>query len=615
MVPQRKNRDAKKMLNRFLAAFSRANAHYPAVDRSQAIIEFRPDGVIKYANKNFLDAMGYNMREIKGKHHSIFVDPSERSSQAYQTFWAELRSGKFQMAEFKRISKSGDEVWIQASYNPIFNVLGQVTRVVKFATVITAEKIKSLKDAGKIDAINTSQAVIEFDMDGTIVTANQNFLDTLGYRLAEVVGKHHSLFVDPDYAKGEPYRKFWDELRDGKFQSAEFKRIGKGGKEIWIQAIYNPIFDPSGKPLGVVKFAIDVTQQVKARQQAEFLSVVTNETDNSVVITDADGRIEFVNAGFERMTGYRSSEAIGQKPGDLLQGGNTDPEAIQRIRNSLAEKRPLNEDILNYTKSGDPYWISLAVNPILGKDGNVERFVSIQVNITDAKMSALAFDARLQAIGSGNAIAEWDVSGSLTMQNDLLSDRAGYARRAGAGIETLLDPASISAIRDGSVVRREINWPSNREQPLWFDAVFATTKNIDGDVDKFVMFGADVSDRCSIVGEAMEALDAVVTSSLEISKIVKSLDQIAGQTNMLSLNAAVEAAHAGEAGAGFGVVSREIGALAARSTKESKHIADLAQQSQKQVQELSSSLHQLGNEESVEIKANVGGAAALNRAA
>ena len=163
----------------------------------QAVIEFNMDGTIVTANENFLKALGYSLPEIQGKHHSMFVEASERDSAAYREFWAKLNRGEYQAAEYKRIGKGGKEVWIQASYNPILDPNGKPFKVVKFATDITARKIRSMEDAGKIDAILRAQAVIEFNMDGTIITANENFLKTMGYSLAEIQGKHHSMFVEP----------------------------------------------------------------------------------------------------------------------------------------------------------------------------------------------------------------------------------------------------------------------------------------------------------------------------------------------------------------------------------------------------------------------------------
>jgi methyl-accepting chemotaxis protein len=183
-----------------------ALAQAAAISRSQAVIEFRMDGTIITANRNFLDAMGYRLDEIQGKHHSMFVAPETRGGAAYRTFWANLNRGEFQAAEYKRVGKGGREVWIQASYNPILDDAGKPVKVIKFATDVTAKKIRSMEDAGKISAIGRAQAVIEFNLDGTIITANENFLAVMGYRLDEIKGKHHAIFVAPDERDSGAYR-------------------------------------------------------------------------------------------------------------------------------------------------------------------------------------------------------------------------------------------------------------------------------------------------------------------------------------------------------------------------------------------------------------------------
>ena len=235
-----------------------------AIGKAFAIIEFDASGKIKWANEVFCKAMGYSPSEIKGRHHSMFVDPGYAKSKEYAAFWEKLRSGKHESHEFKRFAKGGKEVWIQASYNPIISAMGRVSRIVKIATDITAAKQKSLLDAGKIAAIDRAQAVIEFMPDGTIITANSNFLSAVGYKLEEIAGKHHRMFVDPAYAKSNEYKEFWRCLSSGEYEAGEYDRYGKGGKKIWIQASYNPIFDPAGKVTGVVKFATDVTDRVEA---------------------------------------------------------------------------------------------------------------------------------------------------------------------------------------------------------------------------------------------------------------------------------------------------------------------------------------------------------------
>jgi methyl-accepting chemotaxis protein len=236
-------------------------ARLAALDKSQAIIEFQMDGTIITANANFLNAMGYTLAEIKGSHHSMFVEPAYKESAEYREFWAKLNRGEYQAAQYKRIGKGGKEVWIEASYNPLIGSGGKPFKVVKYATDVSKQKAIYADLSGKVEAIGRSQAVIEFELDGTIITANENFLRTMGYTLAEIAGKHHSMFVESSYRQSPEYQRFWETLRRGEYQAAQFKRIGKGGKEIWIEASYNPIMDLNGRPWKVVKFATDLTKR------------------------------------------------------------------------------------------------------------------------------------------------------------------------------------------------------------------------------------------------------------------------------------------------------------------------------------------------------------------
>ena len=235
-----------------------------AIRKSQAVIAFDMNGTVLDANDNFLKALGYRLEEIQGQHHSMFVEPAYKQSSEYREFWAALNRGEYQAAEYKRIGKGGKEVWIQASYNPILDPDGKPFKVVKFATDMTVQKLQNADYVGQIAAIGKAQAVIEFKMDGTVLTANDNFLKALGYTLDEIKGRHHSMFVDEAYRQSFEYKEFWAALNRGEYQAAEYKRIGKGGKEVWIQASYNPIMDLNGKPFKVVKYATDVTPQKQA---------------------------------------------------------------------------------------------------------------------------------------------------------------------------------------------------------------------------------------------------------------------------------------------------------------------------------------------------------------
>ncbi|MEX2692960.1 methyl-accepting chemotaxis protein [Rhizobium mongolense] len=240
---------------------SDAKAILAAMNRSQAIIEFDLTGKILKANANFCAALGYELSEIVGQHHRMFVEPAEASSNDYREFWARLNRGEFDQRQYKRIGKGGKEIWIEASYNPVIRG-SKPYKVVKFATDITAQKLKAAEDAGKLNALSRAQAVIEFTPKGEILSANENFLTALGYQLPEIQGRHHSMFCDSAYTSRDDYRRFWQRLEGGEFVTDEFLRIGKGGKKIYIQASYNPIFDMNGKVFKVVKFATDVTARV-----------------------------------------------------------------------------------------------------------------------------------------------------------------------------------------------------------------------------------------------------------------------------------------------------------------------------------------------------------------
>ena len=241
---------------------SSSSAVLDALNKSQAIIEFDLTGRILTANENFCKAIGYDLSEIVGQHHRMFVDPSEAASKDYAAFWARLAEGKFDQRQYKRVAKGGREIWIEASYNPIFRGK-KPFKVVKFATDITAAKKQSAEDKGKLAALSRAQAVIEFTPEGEIITANENFLATLGYSLGEIVGKHHAMFCEVEYTRTPGYKAFWADLAAGRFAADQFKRIAKGGREIYIQASYNPILDDSGRVFKVVKFATDVTERMK----------------------------------------------------------------------------------------------------------------------------------------------------------------------------------------------------------------------------------------------------------------------------------------------------------------------------------------------------------------
>jgi len=296
---------------------------FGALDRIQAIIEFGLDGRIQSANANFLGTMGYTLEEIVGSHHRIFCDPAYAASLEYQSFWQRLANGETYSGEYMRIRKDGKPVWLQASYNGEIGPDGKVVRIVKFAIDITPSKLQNVESKNMMDAMGRSTAIIEFNLQGDILAANHNFLRSFGYTEEEIVGQHHSKFCPPGLPQSAEYRHFWADLAQGKFQSGRFKRLGKHGAEIWIQATYNPILDPQGKVYKVVKFALDITSAVEREISIstkideitivlESLMLSIDSIANSAADTtkQADVAMEKTASGDEVLS--RSCESIAQ---------------------------------------------------------------------------------------------------------------------------------------------------------------------------------------------------------------------------------------------------------------------------------------------------------------
>ena len=358
-----------------------ASAKLDAVSQSQAVIEFNLDGTIVTANQNFLSAMGYTLPEIAGKHHSMFVEPALRDSAEYREFWDRLRRGEHQSAEYKRLGKGGKEIWIEASYNPVRDHAGKPVRVIKFAIDITAKKMRGLADAGKIAAISRAQAVIEFKLDGTIVTANENFLTTMGYSLGEIQGRHHSIFMPQGDRDSAAYQEFWAALNRGQYQHGEYKRIGKGGKEIWILASYNPIIDEKGKPFAVVKFATNVTgEKLKNADLSGQIDAIGKS--QAVIEFNLEGTIIRANENFLQTLGYTLGEIQGQHHRMFVEQAERDSAAYGEFWTALNRGQFQAGEFKRVGKGGREVWIQASYNPILDLNGKPFKVVKYASDIT-----------------------------------------------------------------------------------------------------------------------------------------------------------------------------------------------------------------------------------------
>jgi methyl-accepting chemotaxis protein len=481
-----------------------------ALDLSQAIVHFSPDGTILSANDNFLKLMGYRLGEITGKHHGMFVTQAERSAPDYRAFWQDLAAGKFRKAVFKRISRDGREIFIQASYNPILDSKGRVRRVVKFATDVTAEVLKAAEEEAQVTAILKTQAVIHFTPEGTVLWANDLFLNVMGYRLEEIQGKPHALFVDETYAKSQDYRSFWADLRSARARTAEFRRIAKGGREVWIQATYTPILDPAGKLVKVVKYATDITAQklISADHQGQISAIGRT---HGVIEFDLDGKILLANDNFLAATGYRLDEISGRHHSMFMPGDEARSDAYQAFWQKLRAGDFVAGIHKRVGKGGRPVWLRATYNPIFDASGRVCKVVKYATDITRLITSHLAAVSSAQVtLGNVEAVA--------AASEELTASVSEITRAADSGHR------SAEVMRD-NVTR----------------------------------------------GEAAVARLKETTSAM--NGVIKLIQEIASQINLLSLNATIEASRAGEAGRGFTVVASEIKTLSGQTATATENIA------------------------------------------
>lgn len=433
-----------------------------ALSKSQAVIEFDLDGRILTANENFCQVLGYSLNELIGKHHRIFCESSFVVMPEYRDFWKRLAGGGFEAGLYRRIAKDGREIWIQATYNAVCQG-GKPYKVVKFASEVTAARERAVEDAGKLDAISRSQAVIEFTPAGDILTANSNFCQTLGYDLHEIVGKHHSIFCRKEYIATPEYKSFWTRLAGGEFVAQEFVRVSKSGKEIWIQAAYNPILDASGQVSKVVKFATDVTERMSSIQAINTAMKALSQGDLTIsILTPFVPSMEELRENFNATVAQlrQTLRQIGESAGAIANGS-----------------REISQNAGSFSKRTEQQAASL--------EQTAAALEEITITVQDTSERA-------------------QVAGNLVARTKERAEASG-----------------------------------------------------------------------NVVHSAIAAMDDIQKSSNEITSIIGVIDEIAFQTNLLALNAGVEAARAGEAGKGFAVVAQEVRELAQRSERAAKEIKTL----------------------------------------
>ncbi|WP_245614057.1 PAS domain S-box protein [Actinokineospora inagensis] len=619
-----------------------AKGKVDAIGRAQAVIEFDLAGIVLDVNENFLSLFGYSRDEVVGQHHRLFVDRDEARGQAYRDFWRGLGLGEHATGEYKRVARGGHEVWLQASYNPIFDLDGRPYKVVKYAMDVTEQKLRNAEFVGKVEALGRAQAVIEFDLDGTVISANPVFLKLLGYSHEEVIGKHHRVFCDPVYAGSAEYGQFWERLGRGEHDAGEYKRIGKDGREIWIQATYNPIYDLDGNPYKVVKYAMDVTQT--RLRNAEFEGKV-NAIDRAQAVIEFDltGKILDANANFLDLVGYSRGQVVGQHHRMFVDAAHAASVEYQLFWERLGRGEHDAGEYKRIGKDGREIWIQATYNPIYDLDGRPYKVVKYAMDVTEQKLRNAEFEGKVEAVSRSQAVIEFDLDGTVLSANDNFLRTMGYSVREIVGQHHSLfctqDYVTSAEYRDfwlrlrnGEFLAGRFHRVGKFGRDVWIQAGYNPIFNLRGEPFKVVKYAYDVTEQVALeqrlasktdqmstaiqalfdsideivrssarasdlagqtqrnaeVGaqelhQSIEAIGLIERSSDKIAQIVRVISEIAGQTNLLAFNASIEAARAGEHGVGFSVVAAEVRKLAERSSDAAREITDLIRDSAERV--------------------------------
>ena len=575
--------------------FKKSNSAEQALRQSIfAVISIDKDNLVTFFNPAAEQLWGYRAQEVLGKNVMMLV-PRIHQSQHDEYVNRHRKTGIDKIVgssrEVQIETKAGKSVWVQLALSQV--MVGAEKHYTAFVREVTKEReareftVQTLEQA--------LDAVVCIDENNNVTLFNKAAENLWGYERDTVLGQNvkmlvpkaiqpqHDDYVNNNRATGQ------DKIVG---TSREIKIERSNGETLWGQLSLSKIV-LEGRML-YTAFVRDVTEEVEQREQRRMLALVANETDNAVIITDNQGRIEYVNNGFSKLTGWHLDEVRGRKPGSFLQGKATDKETIATIRKRIHEREPFYDEILNYRKDGTPYWTSLSINPVFHQ-GVLVNFIAVQADVTAVKQMALEFTQKLEAIGSAIVLMEFSPHGTIISTNALLKDALANKVSETQFCELVyrsLDQNDRTALAQHSFVSKIIEI-GEAESYLAFDARICELRDVDGKPERYVFFGLNVTQRKLVVNKTQEAMESLLSTSQTISNIVGSINSISDQTNLLALNAAIEAARAGELGRGFAVVADEVRSLAGSSRESSSQIEDLIKTTVAKIDELATLIQKI----------------------